>query len=494
MSPRKEDQGPDMSSPKAQPAEPANRGIFDGFESYRTATRKEYVPALKTGLVALDANVLLDLYRYGEQGRHDLIAALRAIGDRLWVSHHAMAEFWRNREGVLKDRGGTVQLVKTVNSSKDSIVKAIEFWGKQRSHPEETVEKLTAEVTTSLDKIKDEVEELSNEETELWARDTSKDEVLQALGEILAGKVGPPLSEEDYAAALTEAKRRGDEQIPPGYLDAKKPEPDSAGDFLVWEQLLLEATRRKLDVLLITRDAKDDWVRREGGEIRGPRRELIDELRLRTGQQFYLRTPAQLLELAQESLAVHVSSESVEDAARISDQIDIVWRKGRELSRDTLNLVDNLNSLQEPRWDVDTATRFLVELSWLDRLAGDATKLAVLTGGTIGHEVLMRLGITPEPLILRQIAAAIEEQAKRMVQEGEAPAEALDMVEPVRRKQPKGNALLVAYKIRKEFLFDLLQAVREPDSHMSSSPAVKVELNNFLKRLISHEWNIEDDA
>lgn len=70
MSLCKEDQGPDMSSPKAHAAEPASRGHLDGFEGYRTAKRKEYVSALKTGLVALDANVLLDLYRYGEQGRH----------------------------------------------------------------------------------------------------------------------------------------------------------------------------------------------------------------------------------------------------------------------------------------------------------------------------------------------------------------------------------------------------------------------------------------
>lgn len=476
-----------MSSPSEHPVESPNRGIFDGFESYRTATRDEYVKVLKEGLVALDANVLLDLYRYGKQGRNDLIEALHAIGDRLWVPHHAMVEFWRNREGQLKDPGGTVQLVKTLTSSKETIVKAIDSWGKQRSHPHETVEKLTAEVNDSLDKIKDAVAELSKEETELWARDTSKDEVLQALNEILDGKVGRPLSEEAYAAALTEAKRRGDEQIPPGYLDAKKPEPDSAGDYLVWEQLLLEAARRQMDVLLITRDSKDDWVRRESGEIRGPRMELIDELRKRTGKRFYLRNPAQLLELAQESLAVTVSSESVEDAVRISDQVEAVLTSAPDYYEAFLQRL-------EPRWDEATATRFLYELSWLDQVAADATKLAVLTGGSIDHKTLLRLGITPEPLILRQIAASIEEQAKKMVQQRDAPPEVLHMIEPVRRKQPEGESVLVACRIRKEFLFDLLQAVQDPDSHLNSSEAVMAELGAFLQHLKRLGISGDDDS
>lgn len=472
-----------MSSLSEQPVEQTGGGIFDGFEGYRTATRHDHVVVLKKGLVAIDANVLLDLYRYGKQGRDDLIAALRAIGDRLWVPNQAMVEFWRNREGVLKDPGGTVQLVKTLTSGKETIVKALDLWGKQRSHPQATVEELTEEVNRSLDKIRDEVAELSKEETELWARDTSKDEVLKALNVILDGKVGRPLSEEAYETALAEAKRRGDEQIPPGYLDAKKPEPDSAGDYLVWEQLLVEAAQRQLDVLLITRDAKDDWVRRESGEFRGPRMELIDELRTRTGQQFYLRTPAQLLELAEESLAVNVSTESVEDATRISDQLSL----DLELNNWTTHSVDvigEFDAKQEPRWNTESAVRFLGELGWLDQVAADATKLAVLTGGTIGHEVLQRLGITSEPLILRQIAASIEEQAKRLVQRREVPLEALHMIEPIRKKQPKGESVLIGYKIRKEFLFDLLQAVREPDSHLNSSPAVMAELNEFLKRLI----------
>lgn len=445
-------------------------GIFDGFEGYRTATRDDHIVVLKKGLVAIDANVLLDLYRYGKQGRDDLIAALRAIGDRLWVPNHAIVEFWRNREGVLKDPGGTVQLVKTLSSSKETIVKAIDLWGKQRSHPQETVEELTAEVTRSLDKIKDDVTELSKEETDLWARDTSKDEVLQALNEILAGKVGRPLSEEAYKAALNEAKRRGDERIPPGYLDANKPEPDSAGDYLVWEQLLLEAQNRQLEILLITRDAKDDWVRREGGEIRGPRMELIDEALARTGYRFFLRTPAQLLDLAKDALNVAVHNESVENADRLS----------RELTEWELNGYSPSGlTLSEVRSNLRSAEFILSELEEVDHTAGTALKLAALRDGQINVKVLERMNIFPSPNNLDRIADSINTVVQNFVHRGMVPEKALILLVPIYDEKDEE---LRGYRIHPDFI----EAFRNASLVAFTPDGLPKKLSEIQTEIVGH--------
>lgn len=433
-----------MSSESQHPKKPTNGGIFDGFEGYRTATRADYVTVLGQGLVVLDANVLLDLYRFGKQGRDDLIAALRAIGDRLWVPNHAMVEFWRNREGILKDPGGTVQLVKTLTTSKDTIVKALDTWGKQRSHAPETVTKLTAVLTQSFESIESEVAELSKEETALWARDTSQDEVLKALNGILDGQVGGPLSEEAYGAALVEAKRRGDEQIPPGYLDAKKPEPDSAGDYLVWEQLLLETAHRQLDVLLITRDAKDDWVRREGGEIRGPRMELINEALARTGHRFFLRTPAQLLDLAKDALNVAVHTESVENADRIS----------REMTEWELNSY-SARALSELKSNLRSADVLLTELEQIDHTAGTALKLAAIRDGRLDGEVLARLNIFPSVENLEAVVDNINAVIGRFVQRGLASDRALLLLIPVFNDS---DGELAGYRIHPDFIEPLRRA------------------------------------
>jgi hypothetical protein len=459
-----------MSSPSEHPSEPTNRGIFDGFEGYRTATRDDHVVVLKKGLVAVDANVLLDLYRYGKQGRDDLIAALRAIGDRLWVPNHAMVEFWRNREGVLKDPGGTVLLVKTLGSSKDTVVKAIDLWGKQRSHPQETVEELTAEVTRSLDQIKDQVTELSKEETDTWARDTSKDEVLQALNEILDGKVGRPLTEEAYAAALTEAKRRGDEQIPPGYLDAKKPEPESAGDYLVWEQLLLEATQRELDILLITRDAKDDWVRREGGEIRGPRMELIDEALARTGHRFFLRTPAQLLDLAKDALNVSVHTESVENADRLSRELT-EWEPN--------SFRHSFLGTREYATNIRIAEIVLAELEESNPSARTALSLAAIRDARLDGSVLHRMNITPSLQNVEELASDINSTIRHFVQRNAVAEKALLILVPI---FDDINEEFMGYRIHPDFI----DAFRTVTLAAFSEDSLRMSSEDIETALVGH--------
>ncbi|WP_374225410.1 PIN-like domain-containing protein [Streptomyces sp. AC602_WCS936] len=45
--------------------------------------------------------MLLNLYRYTEQARTDLLGALGALGNRLWVPHQVLTEFWANRETAI---------------------------------------------------------------------------------------------------------------------------------------------------------------------------------------------------------------------------------------------------------------------------------------------------------------------------------------------------------------------------------------------------------
>jgi hypothetical protein len=49
------------------------RGLFGGFEGYRTPTEDDYRRVFTEGLVVPDSNVLLNLYRYNEQTRSDLV-------------------------------------------------------------------------------------------------------------------------------------------------------------------------------------------------------------------------------------------------------------------------------------------------------------------------------------------------------------------------------------------------------------------------------------
>ena len=66
---------------------PSSLGIYDEFPGYRLPSDDELNDALQSALVVVDTNVLLNLYRYNESTRNDLLEVLRQLGNRLWVPH-----------------------------------------------------------------------------------------------------------------------------------------------------------------------------------------------------------------------------------------------------------------------------------------------------------------------------------------------------------------------------------------------------------------------
>jgi PIN like domain len=57
----------------------------------------------REGLIVLDANVLLDLYRITPEARRHVLNAFSRIADRLWIPYQAAVEFSRNRKQVVTD-------------------------------------------------------------------------------------------------------------------------------------------------------------------------------------------------------------------------------------------------------------------------------------------------------------------------------------------------------------------------------------------------------
>ena len=63
------------------------RGLYDGFETFRTLTDSDYTTVLGSALVVVDTNVLLNLYQYHADTRAAMVQVLGAIEDRLFVPH-----------------------------------------------------------------------------------------------------------------------------------------------------------------------------------------------------------------------------------------------------------------------------------------------------------------------------------------------------------------------------------------------------------------------
>src|SRR5262249_8752970 len=157
------------------------------------------------------------------------------------------------------------------------------------------------------------IEDLVDEDRVAKARNTQYDTVLRLLQPVIYDHVGPPMEDAQHAAATAEGKRRAAAGEPPGFADAKKPTGNAdgvEGDYLVWEQVLSEVARRKLDLVFVTGDMKKDWWRYEGSFSRGPRIELSRELSRRCGTQLYMMSPKMPLTYA-DALAVTVEEQSV---------------------------------------------------------------------------------------------------------------------------------------------------------------------------------------
>ncbi|MFC7384318.1 PIN-like domain-containing protein [Sphaerisporangium rhizosphaerae] len=292
-------------------------GLFDGFEAYRTPTEQDHRDLLTTGLVVPDTNVLLNLYRYNDRTRHDLLDVLRGLGKTLWVPRQVVVEFWRNREAVLADPRESAKTTENLEQRREGALRVLRGWAGRVDLPHERCAELTDGLSRAFETVIAAVGELDDAEAAAFVGNTSDDWVLSALEEILRGRVGAPLGEDEHAEALAEARRRGQARIPPGYMDAAKDPEAAAGDYLIWVQTLREARRRRVDVLLVTGDLKEDWWRREGGEPRGPRYELAEEMAAVAGVGLFMLRPDDLLRRARSILRVAVREESVENVERV---------------------------------------------------------------------------------------------------------------------------------------------------------------------------------
>src|SRR5690348_9604286 len=181
-------------------------GLYDGeFIGFKIASSGEIDTALREAVVAVDANVLLDLYRFRPQTSQDLIKTLKSLGDRLVVPHQALREFWRRRlRSQDSPRGATKTATDALAKSGRSINDALVAWAKAVGVNDDELSDLTYQVEAFLDTIKSNLQDVLQDPDE----EPGRDPILEQLEELLAGRVTSPLSQEERTECIAEANRR----------------------------------------------------------------------------------------------------------------------------------------------------------------------------------------------------------------------------------------------------------------------------------------------
>jgi hypothetical protein len=294
------------------------RSIYSDFVEYQNLDKEDAAEPVDGTIYAIDTNVLLNLYKYSRKNADQVIGALTKMSNVLFVPHQTLHEFWSRLEDVRKgDHHG--EAAGKVGTASADVKRTVETWLSRTGLSRATVG-VASNIQDSLDemlKATARLQDIINETQQESALGSSG--IIEALENILRGRVGPTPDPETRQHLLEVFRRRVADGIPPGNRDAelKNGKTDkAAGDFLIWRQCLDEARRRKddegrvFDLTLITNDLKDDWVRDGGGSRPLAHRLLLREYAEQVGGVFRIATFLNLLDTASDHFGATVSEEA----------------------------------------------------------------------------------------------------------------------------------------------------------------------------------------
>ena len=159
-------------------------------------------------IIALDANVLLDLYRYSDSTRSAFLNVLELMRERVWISYQVAGEYFSNRLSVISAQA------KHYDDSVKVLEKLRASFENQKQHPFVAGETLAGFVE-SFNKL---VSELKESQA-AHARRISEDEIKEILGDLFDGRVGPSYDDARLEGMITDGAERYKNKIPPGFKD-----------------------------------------------------------------------------------------------------------------------------------------------------------------------------------------------------------------------------------------------------------------------------------
>ncbi|WP_137822155.1 PIN-like domain-containing protein [Pseudomonas sp. D(2018)] len=357
------------------------------FPGYFASESVDFSTLWDECLFVLDANILLNLYRYSDATRSALVDVLEAYGDRLWVPNRAAEEFLNNRLDVID------QQKKKYDSTISDVERLRRELDNSRQHPFVSMEVLS-QCYAAFDAL---VGELSINR-EVHSERVVDDDIKSLIVKLLDGKVGEPYEKSVLEQILEEGAARYKQKIPPGYSDFKVKSGDAEvfsercrpfGDLIVWKQIIGKAKAESRAVVLITDDGKEDWWQRFQGKTIGPRPELMEEFAREVGRDFYMYHPDRFLTLANGYLKREASVDAVQEIEEVRSQNLMVdssvpldesgWVGG--------NFVRDSRGLDEKLAELERARRSLwVSLAFMKDNYREATSELNLKGPVVGSE------------------------------------------------------------------------------------------------------------
>ena len=312
------------------------RFVKDEFRGYYPPTGPEYAELWTHGLIVLDTNSLLNLYRYSETTRQQFIDVLSAFQDRLWIPAQVAQEFLDRRFDVIHDQTSAFTAVREILSeSQKAFGTGV---GRYKRHSTLDVDDLVSQFDAAVGALIAELDSKEHAHTLDVAQARESDPIWDRVSELYAGRVGVRFDEQELEGIYKDGAKRYAAEVPPGYKDAKKGAPRMFGDLVLWKQLLIHAAATGQPAIFVTDDSKEDWWRVFRGQKLGPRPELVHEFYAVASQRVHFYSPEQFSREARERVSVGFTDEALGEVKKVSSEAGerlrlIAERRLHELER-----------------------------------------------------------------------------------------------------------------------------------------------------------------
>jgi len=314
------------------------------FRGYYRPTDNEFIQLWNDGFFVLEANILLNMYRYTPKTRKEFINILNKISDRIWIPYQVAIEYHKNRLNVINHQILAYENIEqSLNDNKNRIKNDLNAYS---LHPYIEVKSIIEKIEDKIAEINKELNENKKEHPNLF----DDDDIRKIITTLFEGKVGSSCPQDVLKKIYAKGKERFENKIPPGYKDNNKDGLEKYGDLILWYQIIDHAKSIKKPIILITDEKKDDWWLKFNGEIISPRPELINEMFTKAGVNFYMYKTANFVEYAKEHFKSPIDQDSIDEVRDIeqSDEkfIGPLGKAANELMKRLRDDEKNLTLLQ----------------------------------------------------------------------------------------------------------------------------------------------------
>ena len=323
--------------------------LFVGWYDY---PKDVYDNIIDNGIISFDTNILLDLYRYSEEGSKNILSMFDTVKDRLIFSYYVAFEFTKNRKKV------EVDSLNEYSKFKDKIEKKYtELIDEFSNISENKISKKT--LISNIEKSKDKV--LSSIQDEYDKKEKIfKEGFEKSICDLLNDRILDKFSDEEYESAKVEGIRRFKEQIPPGYKDSEKSE---NGDYYIFKQLIDYSKKEQKDIIFVTGDTKEDMFNNFNG-IKTPRPELL--------QEFYAETNHRIIILSLPTFLNNKTIFNVKVSAKTINEINSIYFLDNYFSSKTNTRIrkfmynafkyDSIDKIEKNNVGIELSLRTLVNI------------------------------------------------------------------------------------------------------------------------------------